>query len=139
MSLSVAEGRYVPPGFSWTWERTNCSLTVEGPTNWTLTLLIFGPIASCWDHPDWAQATNSQSVKKRKKNFIGYRPGISSSATLAALSNRVYGFKNVKFTSPVGPFRCLAINKFTGTPSPSSGASSSSLALGLYNKPTRSA
>jgi hypothetical protein len=31
---------------------------------------------------------------------------------LAALSNRVYDFKNVRFTLPVGPLRCLAIGTF---------------------------
>ena len=56
-------------------------------------------------------------------DFIIYLPaGTSSSLNFAALSKRVYGFKNVRFTSPVGPLRCLAIRKFTAIPSLSSGA-----------------
>jgi len=67
-------------------------------------------------------------------DFIFYLPdGTSSSLNFAALSKRVYVFKKVKLTSPVGPLRCLAIRKFTGTPSLSSGGapSSSSPAFGL--------
>ena len=37
-----------------------------------------------------------------------------TSETFAALSKRVYPLKKVKCTSPVGPFLCLAINRFTG-------------------------
>jgi hypothetical protein len=44
-------------------------------------------------------------------------PGMSSSLNLVAVSNLVYGFKNVRWTSPVGPLRCFAIKKFTGMPS----------------------
>ena len=96
--------------------RMNCSLTDAGPTNFTSTRSIFGPVVCA--HAADAQPSNSQIPKRRRNNFIGYRSiGTSSSLTLAALSNRVYDFKNVKFTSPVGPLRCLAINRFTGTPS----------------------
>src|ERR1700733_9121112 len=120
--------------------RMNCSLTDDGPMNFTSTRLIFGPIVC--DHTTDVQPSNSQIPKRRKNNFIVYRPvGTSSSLTLAALSNRVYDFKNVKPTSPVGPLRCFAINKLIGKPSDSStGApSSSSPAFGLYNRPTTSA
>src|ERR1039457_4789175 len=86
-------------------ERTNCSLTDAGPTNFTSTRSIFGP-AGCAHTAD-TQPSNSQTPNRRKNNFIVYRStGTSSSLTLAALSKRVYGFKKVKFTSPVGPFRC---------------------------------
>src|ERR1035441_10286658 len=94
----------MPPALRRMLERTNCSLTDAGPTNFTSTRSIVGP-AGC-AHTAGAQPSNSQIPNRRKNNFIVYRStGTSSSLTLAALSKRVY--RSEEHTSELQSLRHL--------------------------------
>jgi len=79
---------------------------------------LFGMALNAWD-----QIKLSDQRKLHVLDFLNFGAhlsGTSSLLNLLACSKRVYGFRNVRLISPVGPLRCLAINRFTSSPSSSS-------------------